>query len=89
MHSDKSLRIRIGGEGETAKAATNPENGSKRQSIDLLGVRCPFNYVKTKLKMETMSSGEILEVLLDDGEPANNVPKSIDCGIIDWSIVGQ
>ena len=47
------------------------------QSIDLLGVKCPFNYVKTKLKLETMQSGQRLEVLLDDGEPATNVPRSV------------
>ena len=52
-------------------------NGASRQNIDLLGVKCPFNYVKTKLKMETMESGQVLEVLLDEGEPAKNVPKSI------------
>ena len=79
MHGDKSLRIRVGGKSELIKSASSRKSNSKhrRQSIDLLGVRCPFNYVKTKLKMETLSSGEILEVLLDAGEPANNVPKSI------------
>ena len=47
------------------------------EKIDLLGVKCPFNYVKTKLKLETMQSGQSLEVLLDDGEPATNVPRSV------------
>jgi len=42
-----------------------------------LGVKCPFNYVKTKLKLETMTSGDSLEVLLDLGEPEKNVPRSI------------
>jgi sulfite reductase (ferredoxin) len=42
-----------------------------------LGVKCPFNYVKTKIKLETMASGSLLEVLLDDGEPSENVPRSI------------
>ncbi|OGW27066.1 MAG: tRNA methyltransferase [Nitrospinae bacterium RIFCSPLOWO2_12_FULL_47_7] len=46
-------------------------------SINLLGVKCPFNYVKTKLKLETMERGHRLEVLLDDGEPIKNVPRSI------------
>ncbi|KXK30659.1 MAG: hypothetical protein UZ01_01328 [Candidatus Brocadia sinica] len=36
--------------------------------IDLRGVLCPINFVKTKLKLEMMDSGQILEVILDDGE---------------------
>ncbi|MDP2688738.1 MAG: sulfurtransferase TusA family protein [Deltaproteobacteria bacterium] len=46
-------------------------------SIDLRGVMCPINFVKTKLKLETLDSGEVLEVILDSGEPIQNVPKSI------------
>jgi sulfite reductase (ferredoxin) len=72
MASDKSLRIRVGGDDPKEKS-----NGSAKKSIDLLGVKCPFNYVKTKIKLETMAPGSILEVLLDDGEPRENVPKSI------------
>ena len=73
MHSDKSLRIRVGGDDPKAKVL----NDGGKQSIDLLGVKCPFNYVKTKIKLETMPSGSILEVLLDSGEPSENVPRSI------------
>jgi TusA-related sulfurtransferase len=47
------------------------------ETLDLKGVQCPFNYVKTKLKLETMQSGQILEVSLDDGEPIKNVPQSL------------
>lgn len=46
------------------------------ESLDLRGVKCPLNYVKTKLKLEEMESGQVLEVLLDDGEPILNVPRS-------------
>jgi sulfite reductase (ferredoxin) len=75
MQSDKSLRIRVGSTGNLTEGGTNAE--SITQSIDLLGVKCPFNYVKTKLKLETMQSGQRLEVLLDDGEPIKNVPRSV------------
>ena len=75
MQSDKSLRIRVGGEDQKEKAKTS--NGGDKQSIDLLGVKCPFNYVKTKIKLETMAPGSVLEVLLDAGEPSENVPRSI------------
>ncbi len=46
------------------------------QNIDLRGVSCPLNYVKTKLKLEEMELGKVLEILLDDGEPIVNVPRS-------------
>ena len=71
MQSEKTLRIRVGGDDPKEKAA------SSKQSIDLLGVKCPFNYVKTKIKLETMAPGSILEVLLDAGEPSENVPRSL------------
>jgi len=45
--------------------------------IDLRGVMCPYNYVKTKLKLETMAIGQVLAVILDDGEAMQNVPRSV------------
>ncbi|MBI5971241.1 MAG: sulfurtransferase TusA family protein [Deltaproteobacteria bacterium] len=45
--------------------------------LDLRGVVCPINFVKTKLKLESMEAGEVLELTLDSGEPIQNVPKSI------------
>ena len=46
-------------------------------SLDLKGVACPFNYVQTKLRLETMEVGQLLEVTIDDGEPYRNVPQSL------------
>jgi TusA-related sulfurtransferase len=46
--------------------------------LDLRGVICPYNFVKTKLKLETMKEGEVLAVLLDDGDPIRNVPRSVE-----------
>ena len=45
--------------------------------LDLRGVICPYNFVKTKLKLETMEAGQVLAVILDEGEPIRNVPRSI------------
>ncbi|MBN4054283.1 sulfurtransferase TusA family protein [Nitrospira defluvii] len=45
--------------------------------LDLSGVMCPMNFVKTKLQLEDMAPGQILEVILDDGEPVKNVPRSV------------
>ena len=47
------------------------------EELDLRGVICPYNFVKTKLKLESMPPGKVLAVLLDDGEPIRNVPQSV------------
>lgn len=47
------------------------------QVIDLRGVSCPTNFVKAKLALEDVETGEILQILLDDGEPVKNVPRSL------------
>ena len=47
------------------------------EELDLRGVICPYNFVKTKLKLDTLEIGSQLVVLLDDGEPIQNVPNSI------------
>lgn len=47
------------------------------QSLDLRGIACPNNFVKTKLKLEDMQLGEALEIIIDDGEPIKNVPRAI------------
>ena len=49
---------------------------SPNQFLDLRGVKCPFNFVKTKLKLEKMGPGQTLQVVLDPGEPVSNVPRS-------------
>lgn len=46
--------------------------------LDLRGVICPYNFVKTKLKLDTMQPGQVLEIFLDDGEPIRNVPQSVE-----------
>lgn len=47
------------------------------QTLDLRNTPCPLNFVKTKLKLEEMEDAEVLEVLLDDGEPVINVTASV------------
>lgn len=44
---------------------------------DFRGVSCPMNFVKTKIALAAMTSGQTLEVLLDDGQPILNVPESV------------
>jgi len=46
--------------------------------LDLSGVACPMNFVKTKIKLSTMPIGSLLDVVLDDGAPIENVPLSLE-----------
>ena len=47
------------------------------QRIDLRGVACPMNFVRTKLALDELAIGQTLEVFLDDGEPITNVSRSL------------
>ncbi len=64
-------------EPDPATTAAHSEPAQDVTVLDLRGVMCPLNYVKTKLKLETMDDGERLEVWLDAGEPIKNVPMSL------------
>jgi sulfite reductase (ferredoxin) len=58
--------------------STAPGGGTetKNRLIDLRGVACPMNFVKAKLELEKIPVGQVLEILLDDGEPVRNAPAS-------------
>ena len=45
--------------------------------LDLRGTPCPLNFVRTKLRLEQMPPGSLLEVWLDSGEPIEQVPDSL------------
>jgi TusA-related sulfurtransferase len=58
---------------QTTTSATQ----SIAKSIDLRGVPCPLSFVRAKLHLEKLETGELLEVLLDAGEPIEQVPNSL------------
>ena len=45
--------------------------------LDLRGEVCPFTFVKTKLVLEKIEIGEVAMVILDEGPPLENVPRSL------------
>lgn len=45
--------------------------------LNLRGTPCPINFVRTKLRLEQMQPGALLEVWLDAGEPIEQVPDSL------------
>jgi len=42
------------------------------------GVGCPMNLVYAKVELAKLQSGQVLEIILDDGAPVNNVPGSAE-----------
>lgn len=46
--------------------------------LDITADVCPITFVKTKLLVERMRSGEVAEVRLPAGEPLENVPRSLE-----------
>lgn len=45
-------------------------------SVDITDVVCPVTFVKTKVALEELDTGDALSVRLADGEPLQNVPRS-------------
>ena len=45
--------------------------------VDITDVVCPITFVKTKVALEELEDGQTLEVRLNDGEPIQNVPRSL------------
>ena len=43
--------------------------------LDITMEKCPMTFVKTKIELEKLKKGDVLEVLLSEGEPMDNVPK--------------
>lgn len=47
------------------------------QEINLKGEVCPYTFVKSKLALEEMETGEVLRILVDHKPAVDNVPKSL------------
>ena len=47
------------------------------ETVDITDVVCPVTFVKAKVALEELDEGQILCIRLNDGEPVQNVPRSI------------
>jgi sulfite reductase (ferredoxin) len=77
VSSVKSVGQKNTSENEQKSSAGEQEAISPDVKKDFRGVMCPMNFVKTKIALTPMQSGQILEILLDDGAPIENVPGSV------------
>jgi TusA-related sulfurtransferase len=46
-------------------------------TVDITDVVCPVTFVKAKVAIEELDDGDILDVHMNDGEPVQNVPRSM------------
>ena len=44
--------------------------------LDVTKDHCPMTFVKTKLELEKLGEGDRLDVLVNEGEPLENIPSS-------------
>ncbi|MBQ8521849.1 MAG: sulfurtransferase TusA family protein [Bacteroides sp.] len=49
-----------------------------KHTLDITKEHCPMTFVRTKLKLAQIAKGDTLEVLLSEGEPLENVPRSAE-----------
>ncbi len=47
-------------------------------SKDCRGIGCPMNMVHAKVGLSHLKSGQIFKLIIDDGPPINNVPRSVE-----------
>lgn len=70
---DANLKFKIE---PVAQETDTDENRPQNRTIDLRGVTCPLNFVKAKIELEKVAIGEILDVILNEGDSVKNVPES-------------
>jgi len=48
------------------------------KTLDIKGQVCPYTFVRSKLAIEKMKLGQILEIVTDHKPASENVPKSME-----------
>ncbi|MBI3584976.1 MAG: sulfurtransferase TusA family protein [Nitrospinae bacterium] len=46
--------------------------------LDIKGEVCPYTFVRSKLALEDMESGQVLKVIVDHEPATRNVPRSME-----------
>lgn len=49
-----------------------------RATVDLRPFACPLTYVKTRIALDRLAPGDVLELWLPAGEPVESVPRSAE-----------
>ena len=46
-------------------------------TVDITDKVCPLTFVKAKVAIDEVEDGEVIAIRMNDGEPVQNVPRSI------------
>ena len=46
-------------------------------TVDIIDKVCPLTFVKAKVAIDELDDGEVIAIRMNDGEPVQNVPRSI------------
>ena len=46
-------------------------------TVEITDVVCPVTFVKAKVALEELDDGDVLSIHMNEGEPVQNVPRSI------------
>ena len=47
-------------------------------TLDLRGIKCPLNWAHAKVRLEQISRGEVLELLIDDLRGVHDIPRAAE-----------
>ena len=80
QESDLNSRLTVQEKRRLKKQLRRPMKMSEihfDEQVDITDVVCPVTFVKAKVALEEMDEGQVLAVKMNDGEPVQNVPRSI------------
>ena len=47
------------------------------ENVDITDKVCPLTFVQAKVALEDLDDGEVIAIRMNDGEPVQNVPRSV------------
>lgn len=56
----------------------DPRVVDEANRLDLRGVKCPLNWAHVKVRLEQMTRGEVLDLILDDPRGARDIPRAAE-----------
>jgi sulfite reductase (ferredoxin) len=51
---------------------------NSNHELDLRGVACPLSWARARVRLESLDSGDVLVVLLDDPKGAQDIPRAAE-----------
>jgi sulfate adenylyltransferase subunit 1 len=71
-----TVQTKSGGKA-SGENAPETEGFTADASVDITDVVCPTTFAKAKVALDELPAGQVLAIRMNDGEPAQNVPRSM------------